>query len=314
MDSSNMATKKRVIRIIEWDDMDKRKFFGFGAMLSFAVRTSVYPSHLIKTRLQMQHQNSLYKGTWDALKKIIKYEGVRGFYKGFGVNLISIGSEQMYILSYEMMRNACVNMDNTPRTLIAGGFASLVSQTIRVPVDVLSQKTMMLGLAIDAKTVAKQVRFNDVYRLAQETYHSHGFFGFYRGYVASLLTFVPNSALWWTFYHNYTELFASFLNTSLQLQVPVLAIQAVSGSCAGCSAAFITNPMDTVRTRLQVTGQKSITKTFRHLLAEEGMGGLTKGLTARLLSTIPTSLIIVLGYETIKRFSLRKELIESIQW
>lgn len=309
-----MESRKRVIRIIEWDDMDKKRFFGFGAMLSFAVRTSVYPSHLVKTRLQMQHQNSLYNGTWDALKKIIKYEGVRGLYKGFGVNLISIGSEQMYILSYEMMRKTCENMDNTPRTLISGGFASLVSQTIRVPIDVLSQKTMMLGLAVDAKTKSKPVRFNDVFQLAQQTYHNHGFFGFYRGYVASLLTFVPNSALWWTFYHNYTEVIASFLNNSLQLQVPVLAIQAFSGSCAGCSAAFITNPMDTVRTRLQVTGQKSITQTFRNLMQEEGAAGLTKGLTARLLATIPTSLIIVLGYETVKWLSLRKELMDSFQW
>ncbi|XP_072174029.1 solute carrier family 25 member 44-like [Diadema setosum] len=299
------STKERVVHIIEWDDMDKRKFFGFGAMLSFAVRTSVYPSHLIKTRLQMQQQNSLYKGTWDALKKIVKYEGVRGLYKGFAVNLISIGSEQMYILSYELMRTACKDMDNSPRTFIAGGFASLVSQTIRVPVDVISQRTMMLGLAVDAQTVKKEVHFKDVVQIARATYHQSGFFGFYRGYVASLMTFVPNSALWWTFYHNYTECIASFLQNSLHLQVPSLAIQAVSGSCAGCSAAFITNPMDTIRTRLQVTGQRSIITTFQTLMREEGLGGLTKGLTARLFSTIPTSLIIVLGYETIKRNSLR---------
>ena len=199
-----MTTNNRIIRIIEWDDMDKKKFFGFGAMLSFAVRTSVYPSHLIKTRLQMQHQNSLYNGTWDAFKKIIKYEGMRGLYKGFAVNLISIGSEQMYILTYELMRKRCEHLDNTPRTFIAGGFASLVSQTVRVPVDVVSQKTMMLGLAVDAKTVTKRVSFKDIVQITQQTYHNHGFFGFYRGYLASLLTFVPNSALWWTFYHNYT--------------------------------------------------------------------------------------------------------------
>lgn len=30
-----------------------------------------------------------------------------------------------------------------------------------------------------------------------------GVMGFYRGYAASLAAYVPNSALWWAFYHLY---------------------------------------------------------------------------------------------------------------
>lgn len=30
-----------------------------------------------------------------------------------------------------------------------------------------------------------------------------GIAGFYRGYLASLSAYVPNSALWWGFYHFY---------------------------------------------------------------------------------------------------------------
>lgn len=30
-----------------------------------------------------------------------------------------------------------------------------------------------------------------------------GIAGFYRGYTASLCAYVPNSALWWAFYHLY---------------------------------------------------------------------------------------------------------------
>jgi solute carrier family 25 protein 44 len=39
--------------------------------------------------------------------------------------------------------------------------------------------------------------------ITKDIYHTDGLRGFYRGYVASLFTYVPSSALWWTFYHLY---------------------------------------------------------------------------------------------------------------
>lgn len=39
--------------------------------------------------------------------------------------------------------------------------------------------------------------------IAQAIYRMDGVRGFYKGYIASLCTYVPNSALWWAFYHFY---------------------------------------------------------------------------------------------------------------
>lgn len=39
--------------------------------------------------------------------------------------------------------------------------------------------------------------------IASAIYRKDGFGGYYRGYTASLMAYVPNSALWWTFYHLY---------------------------------------------------------------------------------------------------------------
>ena len=39
--------------------------------------------------------------------------------------------------------------------------------------------------------------------IVKEVYKRDGFLGFYRGYFASLVAYVPNSALWWQFYHFY---------------------------------------------------------------------------------------------------------------
>lgn len=64
----------------------------------------------------------------------------------------------------------------------------------------------------------------------------------------------------------------------------------------------------------QVEGRSSIIETFKQLLAEEGVWIMTKGLSARIMSATPTSVLIVVGYETLKRLSLRAELIESRHW
>lgn len=65
---------------------------------------------------------------------------------------------------------------------------------------------------------------------------------------------------------------------------------------------------------LQVEGRSSVIETFKQLLAEEGVWGMTKGLSARIISSTPTSLLIVVGYETLKRLSLRAELVETRHW
>lgn len=52
----------RIIRNIEWEMMDKAKFFPLSMLSSFSVRCALYPLSLIKTRLQIQKHNDLYTG------------------------------------------------------------------------------------------------------------------------------------------------------------------------------------------------------------------------------------------------------------
>lgn len=64
----------------------------------------------------------------------------------------------------------------------------------------------------------------------------------------------------------------------------------------------------------KVEGRSSVIDTFKQLMAEEGLWGLTKGLSARIISSLPTSILIVIGYETLKRLSLRPELVHTRHW
>ena len=102
-----------------------------------------------------------------------------------------------------------------------------VGQTIIVPFDVMSQHMMVLGL--NPRTGTKEVSANPLavptegrtkaqisYDIARTIYVRDGFRGFYRGYVASIATYVPSSACWWTFYASYQV--RGHMNKTLHLQ------------------------------------------------------------------------------------------------
>ena len=84
------------IRTVEWEMLDKKKFFPMSMMSSFTVRCFLYPLTLIRTRLQVQRGRDVYAGTYDAGHKILQNEGLRGLYRGFFVSAFQIVSGVAY--------------------------------------------------------------------------------------------------------------------------------------------------------------------------------------------------------------------------
>ncbi|XP_028298647.1 solute carrier family 25 member 44-like [Gouania willdenowi] len=319
--TADKMQQKRNIQIIEWEDLDKRKFYSFGVFMTMSIRATVYPATLIRTRLQVQKGKSLYGGTFDAFFKILRAEGVRGLYRGFMVNTFTLISGQAYITTYELVRKyvSQYSDDNSVKSLVAGGSASLVAQSITVPIDVVSQQLMMQGagqhltrfrLDVQSESGKQKKVFGQTRNIMAQIFAADGFRGFYRGYIASLLTYIPNSAVWWPFYHFYAEQLSNLAPSDC----PHLLLQAMAGPLAAATASTVTNPMDVVRARVQVEGKTSVTETFRQLIREEGVWGLTKGLSARIISSTPTAIVMVVGYESLKKLSLRPELVDSRHW
>lgn len=105
-----------------WDELDKFRFYTIGPLVFLGVRAVVYPSSLVKTRLQVQQGHTLYNGLFDAFVKILRHEGVRGLYKGFLVNCWGILGGQFYITVYEVMRSRVLPLQYAEsfRNFIAG--------------------------------------------------------------------------------------------------------------------------------------------------------------------------------------------------
>ncbi|XP_026473743.1 solute carrier family 25 member 44-like isoform X1 [Ctenocephalides felis] len=311
------------IKTIEWDMMDKAKFFPLSMLSSFSVRCALYPLTVIKTQLQVQHKNDVYKGMIDAGTKIYKSEGASGLYRGFWISSVQIVSGVFYISTYEGVRHILSQngIEGRAKALIGGACASLVGQTIIVPFDVISQHAMVLGmsshsgkgtvnpLGITVKE-GKGSRLQITLDIGRQIYRRDGFAGFYRGYGASLMAYVPNSAMWWAFYHLYQD----ELYRILPEWVSHLFIQSVAGTLGGFTTTIITNPLDIIRARLQVQRLDSMKLAFTELWQEEKLKMFTKGLSARLVQSACFSFSIILGYETIKRLAVNEKYKDHIKW
>eukprot|EP00050_Salpingoeca_kvevrii_P010647 m.9617 g.9617 ORF g.9617 m.9617 type:complete len:323 (-) comp2993_c0_seq2:151-1119(-) len=298
---------------VEWEHLDLRKYYFFGPLASFATRAMLYPANLVKTRLQVQHHTSFYNGTFDAFGKIIRHEGPRALFKGFGINCLGIIASQCYITSYEALRHHMrVVSDIEPvRNFVAGAAASFISQSIAVPIDIVSQRLMVQGQTVggavvhlDGNATALTTR-----RLIRHIAATEGMRGFLTGFWASLLSAVPMSAIWWTSYGAVRRVLLQARGGSAE---PSILLDATAGAAAGAVTAITTNPLDIIRARLQVDSRAgdraTIISTLRQLVAEDGWSGLNKGMTARILHMAPSSIIMIISYEWVKRLSLRKDI------
>lgn len=242
-------------RVLEWKDLDKLKFFTIGPALFIGVRFLIYPFHMIKTRLFMQSKKAMYKGTVDAFHQVLKHEGVAGLYKGFVASSFTLLSGQLYITSYQLIRNWMEGYRSEVKGFVGGFAASVVGQSVTVPSDVISQKLMMQGqigrstLLHNTQATAKHVKLKGTVTITREIYQHEGLIGFYRGYWLSLMTYAPNSALWWCFYGAF---FNIAIDHKLHETLPLPCVNAICGMSAGVSSAVLTNPLDVLRTRFQV--------------------------------------------------------------
>ena len=112
-----------------------------------------------------------------------------------------------------------------------------------------------------------------------------------------------------TFPFNSSNLSLSGLLTPIfPSDFPVLALQCACGPLSSLSASLVSNPIDVMRTRMQVTKTKeSALQALKILWEQDGYRLFWKGLTARLSYSCFYSFFLICGYETVKKSSLKEE-------
>lgn len=325
---------------IDWHMLDKSKFFFLGAALFSGVSAGLYPIVVLKTRQQVSPtQISCFKMSC----AIMRYEGFRGFYKGFGTSLMgTIPARALYMGALEITKSnvgtATVGLgfSDTTATAIANAAAGLTSamaaQLVWTPVDVVSQR-LMVQSSNGSTNILPSVNSGN-YRNGVDAFRKilckDGLRGLYRGFGISILTYAPSNAVWWTSYSMVHRLmwgaFGCYMGKRDESNLgngcgfrpdskAVVAVQGLSAVMASGVSAIITMPLDTIKTRMQVldaeeNGRRkplTVVQTVGNLMKEGGLLACYRGLGPRWSSMSMSATTMITTYEFLKRMSTKSQ-------
>ncbi|KAK8513680.1 hypothetical protein V6N13_002409 [Hibiscus sabdariffa] len=320
---------------IDWHMLDKSKFFFLGAALFSGVSFALYPAVVLKTRQQVSSaQISCSKMSLS----IMRYEGLRGFYRGFGTSLMgTIPARALYMGALEVTKTSVgtatvrLGFSDTTATAIASAAAGLNSamaaQLVWTPIDVVSQRLMVQGYNNNAFSNCRYKNGLDAFR---KILYADGPKGLYRGFGISILTYAPSNAVWWTSYSVANKFIWVGLGCSMSKRdessviggsgskpdsKTLVAVQGLSAAMASGVSALITMPLDTIKTRLQVLdGEENgmrrpmtVLQTVRNLVKEGGLAACYRGLGPRWASMSMSATTMITTYEFLKRLSTKSQ-------
>lgn len=233
-----------------------------GGCAGTSVDVALYPLDTLRTRLQSA------QGFWKA-------GGFNGAYRGLlSAAIGSAPGAAAFFSTYETMKGVIKNSTGEERWWhhsAASSCGEVAACLIRVPTDNIKQNMQ----------VGKYTKLNEA---LSSTWKAGGVGAFLTGYTTTVAREIPFSFIQFPIYEGLKKGWASYQGSETN---PVQG--AVCGSAAGAVAAAITTPLDVAKTRimLDAKGEGAVKKytgtvqTLRLVAAEEGIGGLFKGIVPR---------------------------------
>ena len=82
------------------------------ALAGIVTGTATNPIWVVKTRLQLvQGDKKVLGGSWNCIKKIMREEGIRGFYKGLSASYLGVTEGTIQWVLYERLKKLSISAD-----------------------------------------------------------------------------------------------------------------------------------------------------------------------------------------------------------
>ncbi|CAJ1328497.1 unnamed protein product [Effrenium voratum] len=264
-----------------------------------------HPVSTIKTRLQIQgsggglHGAVSYRGVTHALLHILRNEGPFALYRGLGVVVVGAAPAQgLYFGSYEAAKKSLGGGHSG--NFAAGVCAQLAGSVAWVPVEVVKERLQVEG------QVKAATAYSGSFDAFRKILQHEGVVGLYRSFPIHQVPWIPFNGCYFAVYEKLKEmsLDAGYADANGNLD-PVAQLSC--GTTAGVAAGLVTNPVDVLKTRLQVANANPDMFPYssgfgaaQHLLQHEGAAALMDGALARVLWLTPRLTLCVFAYERMK--------------
>ncbi len=370
-----MSTAKPSHDLIKWSDIDKLRFYGIGTAMYTVITLTLHPITVMKTRQQVLQTSFISSNRTAFLDKLrIYYRGVgiiillavpaRGIYIGVLENskehlasrIQSVMTESSLLSSSSYFLSSSSSpteeeLSVTQKILLplvasisgglAGGIAAMSSQSITVPMDVISQRQMVMDDVLYRKE-------GSIQHVMKNILEKEGIAGFYKGFGLSLGTSLPTGVLWWGTYSGCQQILQKFeyfqqphqqhqrqsflqayssehrnkkeMEDYIQDMIRRGLYQGICGISAAVIAATLTQPLDVIRTRLQVGiyGQQqssaskaspsqlnnsSYSAVVKELYSSSGFRGFFRGTIPRVANFCIWGTVLSSAYEYLRHIS-----------
>lgn len=236
-----------------------------GGIAGTSVDVALHPLDTFRTRLQST------EGFWKA-------GGFKGAYKG--ITSAAIGSAPgaaMFFSTYETAKKVLKKLygdnDHWTQHAAASSCGEVMACMVRVPTAIVTQN-MQVG------------RYATMNEAITSTWKSGGARAFYMGYGTTVIREIPFSFIQFPIYEQLKKSWAGWQGSETN---PVQG--AACGSVAGSIAAALTCPLDVCKTRIMLEKVEEgaarrysgTMTTLKIIHAEEGVPGLFKGLSPRVM-------------------------------
>jgi solute carrier family 25 S-adenosylmethionine transporter 26 len=286
-----------------------------GGLASMLGDVIMHPVDCIKTLQQSDAGMNL--NVWQAALALFQQSGVAGFYHGLwtyaGTDMIG---SALKFASFEYLKRLVDPLlpPNSTRhylpkrfalMLVCAALGFLASSVVSVPGELLKQQLQM-GY------------YTDVGQALQGLYQQAGnsIFGLYHGYQGVLYRDVPYTMLELGLYDLLPLVLPLFYsqvgpatnqegaehdNSSQQVANPSWKQEVLAAAIAGGVTAYLTTPLDTIKTKLMVDGYANFWDCYHTIDQLYGWESLWSGSLARVGWLVPLTAIYLPAYDVLKR-------------
>lgn len=160
-----------------------------GATAGICSQTFIYPLEITKTRLALA-KKKYYRGIFDCLRKIIKYEGFKSLYKGWlasSLGIIPYASVDL-TLFYIFKERYIQRYQKEPGIFVLlsmGATSGAFGQFVAYPFALVRTRLQSQGM------INRPIIYNGVYDCIKKTITNESFFGLYKGLLPNYMKSIP---------------------------------------------------------------------------------------------------------------------------
>ncbi|KAF9173616.1 mitochondrial phosphate carrier protein [Mortierella sp. AD011] len=259
------------------------RFYLAGAICCSVTHGSLTPVDVIKTRIQLEP--TIYnKGMVGTFRQIVKAEGSGALWTGFGPTFLGYFLQGGFKFGgYEFWKKTLIDFvgrenaiqNRTAIYLVGAGIAEFFADVALCPLEatrirLVSQPTFARGLTTGFSRILREEGF---------------IHGFYSGFGPIIFKQIPYTMAKFVAFEHSTEVILGHLGDPAKLSPSAMTgVNLTAGLCAGVAAALVSQPADTLLSKINKTsGTGSASSRLLGLARELGPRGLFLGMGARLI-------------------------------